>query len=783
MPPDSIVTDREDSPYPENSNPLRNYPQESPLKALILSMLKRPWIIVFCLLVISIPALYYIYSQPPRFRSSAVVSTGSQTTASEIGMMASRYYGMTNVNDQEVWYTSILGSGGFFRDVSNRIIQQRPEFADMRDSVMSLVRNSISYARKSKTEGFLEITAEGNTPEFTLLLASSAVDGFKQISIELRRQESITVTNFIENQLNELNRDLGNIEAQIQLFLQTRKISIDDLSTGIDASLRDLEKNLTVAQTQRDIARRQIDSYTSRINNRTNSFLSRSTDPEANERMLSMRTRLEQINSMNGDSISLKDPTAFSRLQREKMQILSNILKSTTDAGDNSSGTTADGRISMKTLDDALETCFVQFETAQIQYDYYQEQIDKFHRDHPDLPTDILEFLNISRTKDVLLKTTDILVQWREQKKIEMASETGGITVIDTPELPDRPVSQRRLLKSLFTLLMAGFIGSVISYLIDRLDNTIQGEVEIQQRFGLPVYGSVPVLDMRLGSHRKSGAEKKTKVRVSPKANGYDDLKLLNHHSESSPIAEAYRSIKTGILFSIRDRGKNVFIVSSPVAGDGKSLTTYNLGVSTAHGGIRVLIIDADLRRASQHKLFGLERTPGLTDYLHGKAQLNDVIVASSTPNLFLLPSGMKVANPAELVSSHLMQQLIDELSKSYDLVLIDTPPITPCMDSRQLALMAGGMILVVRAEGTKINDIEHSLDLCSRFRVEMLGVIVNHAAFRYGYGYYYIYQRYNTYGSYYNRYQYYYSQDPETKELMRRKKERAQKNETDRTS
>jgi len=299
----------------------------------------------------------------------------------------------------------------------------------------------------------------------------------------------------------------------------------------------------------------------------------------------------------------------------------------------------------------------------------------------------------------------------------------------------------------------------------------MQSEEDIVNRFKLPVLGSIPVLDARrfqieANKRRQNGEVEETEADPT-------EITLLTKHPEASPISEAYRSIRTALSFNAKEREQKVFVISSSVAAEGKSITTFNLAVSFAQGGTRVLVVDADLRRPTQHKKAHIHRSPGLTDLLLEQCTVDEAIVKGITQNLDLMPAGMRIKNPADLLSSKRMVAIISELEQKYDLVLFDTPPITPCMDSRHLATFTKGMVLVARAEVTKKNIFEHALDLCGRINVDIEGVIINHVQFRYGYGYYYVYQRYNpnSYGYYYSGYQYYYSLDSETGERVKKKR------------
>lgn len=765
----------EDSVYPEGRSGSRFSQNESLPTAVMLAVLKRPWIVITLVIALMLPASIYVYTRPPVFVASATVSTQQPAVIDELGLSNGR--SMPNIatqSAQDFLYSTILESNAFFQNVTQGVLEARPDLAASEDSIVSLVHESVKYSLKARMPGFINITGSATTPDLALLLAQKALGAFQKTSIELRQQESALVAKVIEAQLQELNTNLAQVESEIQTFLKQRGLSLDATTNNVDFELRNLEKNLATAQAERDLAKLQIDAYSAQIKDRTAKYLAESTPGTDTERLNTLRSRYATLDSITNAAQPL-DSSKFARTQEEKHRVLAEMLRFTTSGTSETDGETSP-QVSLLNLERVLETQFIQYQQAEISYQYYRGQIDTFIRAHPDLPQDILAYFNMTRTKSVLQKTIDTLVEIREKTRIKMASETGGVKIIDQPDLPGQPVQARRGLKLLGALVGALSLGMFFAWVINFLDNTIQSESDVQMRFGLPVYGSLPVLDESYRSSRRRSRhkEKADEDPLPVQSNGKANFKRLNFFSETSPVSEAYRSIKTAIMFTMRERNTKSFVITSPVASDGKSLTTFNLGVSFAQGGMRVLVIDADLRRASQHKLSSVKRDPGLADVLHGKVKVDDALLAMETKGLYLLPAGTRVNNPAELVSSSIMKNFLDEMCARFDLVLVDTPPITPCTDSRHIAEMTGGIILIVRAEATKINILEHSLNLCRRVNCEILGVVVNHATFRYGYGYYYIYQRYNPYGYYYSGYQYYYSQDPESGERLRKKKRKS---------
>jgi capsular exopolysaccharide synthesis family protein len=745
---------------------------------MLLAILKRPWLSIGSIFLIMIPIVFYLYSQVPRYRSTSIVTVANDS--GEQGLMTKAVADPTlNWNDSEEFYLYILDSYSYRDHIVKNVLEAFPSLPP--DSIAKIVEFDISHRQKSRSTSFIYIEAESESPDFARFLAQQAITSFKALSMKLRLSNSSVVADFITNQLDELNAKLSQKEAEIQDFLADRKLNEVDVATGISSELRRLEQSLTNAKAMREMARLQIETYSSQIENRFNESLGPEDETNENNK-LDLRNQLDNLNAMLSDSVSFNsDSLEIVNIQRERKSTLARLIAL---MHDNESTTENRGRtlqISAGALKSELEQSLIQFESVEIECLFYQSTINNYIDEHPNLSQDILEYFNFSRAKSVLQTAINILIEKNETIRIKMAGERGGIRVIDEPRIPLSPIPQNRGKKLAASFIIALAFGFVLAYVIDLFDNTVQGEIDIATKFHLPVYGSIPVLSLRGIRSRRH------KTIIYPdETNGKVDLTHLNYHSESSPVAEAYRSIRTALSFTARERQQKAFVISSAVAGEGKSLTTYNLGVSFAQGGFKTLLIDTDLRRSSLHKMFNTDREPGITDYLLGEKTVTDIFLKGVIENLTMIRSGTKVNNPADLLSSHKMRQFLDEVSPLFDIILFDTPPITPCMDSRNLANIVGGMIYIVRAELTKMNVLEHSISLVNRVNVEILGVIVNYASFRYGYGYYYLYHRYQSYGYYSGGYSYYYYsyyQDSDTGQDVRKKKKKTKGKDTDQTT
>jgi polysaccharide biosynthesis transport protein len=192
-----------------------------------------------------------------------------------------------------------------------------------------------------------------------------------------------------------------------------------------------------------------------------------------------------------------------------------------------------------------------------------------------------------------------------------------------------------------------------------------------------------------------------------------------------APVAEQYRALRTRLTFIEQGHGRRVLLVTSPSKGDGKSVTVSNLALTMAQEFSRhVALVDADLRRPSLHKLFGLPPAPGLAEVLAGEAALDDVLVLLPDYHLTILPAGVPPAQPTELLGSSPMRRVLDALRSRFDRVLVDSPPALPLADVGVLSALTDGMLLVVRAGVTPKPLIERALGICDSSR--LAGLVLN---------------------------------------------------------
>ncbi|MBZ4663241.1 MAG: putative exopolysaccharide biosynthesis protein [Caloramator sp.] len=219
-------------------------------------------------------------------------------------------------------------------------------------------------------------------------------------------------------------------------------------------------------------------------------------------------------------------------------------------------------------------------------------------------------------------------------------------------------------------------------------------------------------------------------------------IDLVTVEKPKSPIAEAYRTLRTNIQFSSLDKKVKKIVITSSAPGEGKTTTALNLSITLAQNGHKTLLLDCDMRKPSIHKKLKISNLYGISDLLVGEAKYESVIIKGPVENLDIITSGTKPPNPAELLSSQKMLNFISDVEKNYEYIIIDTPPVLMVTDAQVLSKYADGTILVVASGEAEKDAVVKAKELLTKVGANILGVVLNKLdTNRRGYyGYYYHY-------------------------------------------
>lgn len=308
------------------------------------------------------------------------------------------------------------------------------------------------------------------------------------------------------------------------------------------------------------------------------------------------------------------------------------------------------------------------------------------------------------------------LLKAQQDMKLAEAKAVNQVKVAEPAEPPTIPVSPKTLQNTLLAALVGLMLAAGAAFVYEYLDDTVKTTADVERVADLPTLGSI--------------------VRF-PK-NGHPE-RLVSERDPRSPVAEAYRVLRTNVDFArVGHPGKTV-LVTSAVAGEGKSTTAANLAVINAIAGRSVVLVDADLRRPSAHRFLGRGNSSGLTNLLlHDDLPPAAVLQATDVPGLRLLASGPIPPNPAELLASPRMARVVEQLRAEADLVIFDSPPLLAVSDPVILGAQLEGVALVVDAGRTRAGMLARALEALERGAVPVLGVVLNKISARGAGGYYY---------------------------------------------
>jgi len=287
-----------------------------------------------------------------------------------------------------------------------------------------------------------------------------------------------------------------------------------------------------------------------------------------------------------------------------------------------------------------------------------------------------------------------------EEAKLAEQAATNDLSVIDPAKPPQKPTSNSAIKIILMALFGSLGLAVALALALDQIDRRFRYPEQVTQDLGLSILGAIPAI-------RKTRSGE-----IAPE--------------EAAQVVEAFRTVRLNLAHSYGAAGPVMLTVSSPGAGDGKSLVSSNLAISFAEAGYSTLLIDGDIRRGELHRMFSIDRRPGMLDYLTGAATLDDIVRPTSHRGLHVIPCGTRRHQGPELLGSGNMGQLLAEVKSRYNVVILDSPPLGAGIDPFVLGTVTGNMLLVLRSGETDRQLAETKLRLLDRLPVRVLGAVLN---------------------------------------------------------
>lgn len=571
-----------------------------------------------------------------------------------------------------------------------------------REAAYSRLYNMIGLKQIRSTEMF-DLSVTSTSPEDAANLVKAVAQSYE----DARRRKSQGLT---DQALRVLD---GNLESQrqkvhdLELKLQKMRREHPDLRENQPDNVVEREDPFAV---QINARQAEVDKYTTQV--------------------AALTSQLQQVEQLKGDelmralaTLQIADPTIQQILPKYQEAVSTEATLLNSGLGPNHpkvKSLEASRDVYTKQLTDQVgsikHSLAIQLEIAQKTLASVQQQLDDVRgeqRLNRENSTDYFVVKDdYNKAKDIL----DAAERKKQQEEVDSNMPRQPANIWNQPEVPTSPSSPKVGLNMAIGVLVGLVVGVGLAFFIEYLDTSVKTMEDVEVMLGVPVLAIIP-----------------------------KNIKLLHKLPTDVPDAEAYRILRTNIEFNRKSADANTISMVSGGPGEGKSTTLCNLAFTCAQGGYSVLIVDADLRRPTQHKLFEVNNSVGLTNYLTTNISLEEVIIPTGLENLALMPSGILPADAVGILNSQRMSDMIAELKTRYDIIFFDSPPILGVSDGAVLASEVDQSIIIVQHRRFPRAMLARVKQSISNVGGTVLGVVLNNVDLRHdpNYAYYTSYYEY----------------------------------------
>ncbi len=699
------------------------------------------WIVLICTVVALVAGVWYLATATPIFEATSRIYVEKETPTAFSGDIG---IGMTQSRNYLYTQAELFRSRPILEDAVKRLpVSEMREFRDVMNPVAHL-RIDCLNVDVGKRDEILSVSARSPYPNDAALIVNEVVDAYHAYHLEKKQTTARELLKILEEKKTESDAQIEKDEqkrtdlkiASGELLLESRgeNLALANLA-GLHRAHLDAELALAVAESEHQ----QLAAVAKSAVSGRAAFL----PPDANAYIEAMRREYRRVarehrfdledaegrlailkEQYTGDSLSVRAARArVERLRTESERLEKEHREQVASFVD-------------ETFETALQRARVARDEAKANLAELGVKLAANREQAIGATSKNAELEQIESRLERAQKYSDLLTE--KIQALNVSEKTGALAIIrlDAAEIPEKPVAPRPTRIMAAALLIGLLLGAGLALLKDQLDHRLRSSEEMASVIGAPVLGVLPHM-----KDVKNASLAGRRVHLSPE----------------SLSAEAYRTVRTAIDFNAPNAKTILF--TSPTGNDGKTTVACNVAIAMAQVGRRVLLIDLDMRRPSQHKVWPVEEKGdrvSITDVIAGRAIVDDLMYDTEITELKLMPCLRPVDNPAELINRPEFAELLQVLSARFDRIIVDSPPVMPVADSRILGRLCDATIVVLRAEKSARKVTELTREALVGVGVDILGTIVNDVPrTKGGQGYYGYYSNYGAYGSYgsYGRY------------------------------
>jgi len=670
-------------------------------------ILERRWLVIATFVSVFVLCLVYLYKAPKIYQATTRIQIDRESSTFNLQDLV--VSGGADTDYLQTQYKNLMSRSLIEAVIKKQKLNEDPRYAKELD-VAQAVADDITVA-PIRMSRLVDVRVEHTNPKKAADIANTLVEEFIEQNAVLKQKRTLDTLFFLKAQANSLEKDVQEAEEKLHNYrTQVKFVSLDERYNVIAEALSQAQSRYTDAKARAENAETVIVELEQHVKagKPIETFPAVASDPVVKDLQRQLTTQENDL-AVLLKRYKDKHPTiiaARSRIDETR-----------------------------KSLDRAVQN-LVETLRAEARLTRVTEQT--IASNVKDWEERLTEWTKAKKDYDILVRKADTSktlfnLVLSKMKEVELLGKdrANNIRIVDPASVPVKPVKPRIVT----TLLLGAFGGLAVALglalFVNYLDDSIKTQDDVETYLHLPFLGYVPNI----------------------KSNSVVERDLQSHLHPQSNASESFRTVRAAIALGSKAGKMRVLTVTSTIPSEGKSLVASNLAIVTAQTGLKTLLIDSDMRRPSVHKAFQLHSPVGLAAYLMEKAQsIDELIHTTDVPNLDVVCCGATPSQPSELLGSRRMMQFMQEVSKRYDRIIMDCPPISAVSDPLVLSAMADGVVYVTKFNKIRREHARKSIQRLLDAGIHICGVVLNDIDFEgrdsYYYSYYYYQNRY--YSSYY---------------------------------